>query len=397
MRRSQWWLGGLIALLVFGTSGCGLLEQAQQGLQENVPRSEVAGRTVPPPASQPSSTRSDSVFAPASAPLAVGGPLTVREVAERVKPAVVQIVTDQGTTRDPTSGRRGRATGIGSGAVVDTAGRILTNHHVVANAKSMAVALPDGRTFDAKLVGSDPDTDLAVIQIQGDNLPVAPLGDSDQLAVGDGLVAIGNALGLPGGPTVTAGVVSAMGRTVQEPGDNNSDEPGAVLYDAIQTDAAINPGNSGGPLVNMYGQVVGINTMVAALAEPGVPAQGIGFAIAINTAKPIADQLVSTGRAVHPYLGIQYQWAGGASARQLRGESKRGVLVQRVQNGSPAAKAGLQRGDLITQVNGQPLTEESSLSKEIQKRRPGDSLQLTFERDSAERTVSATLAEKPRS
>jgi S1-C subfamily serine protease len=396
MRRTEWWIGALIAVLVFGASGCGTLERAQQGLQENRPRSEVAGRTVPP-APQPASARGGSVFAQASLPAPASGPLSVREVAERVKPAVVQIVTDQGTARDPTSGRRGRATGIGSGAIVDTAGRILTNYHVVANAQNTAVALPDGRTFDARLVGTDADTDLAVIQISGDNLPVAPLGDSDQLAVGDGLVAIGNALGLPGGPTVTAGVVSAMGRTVQEPSDNNADEPGAVLYDVIQTDAAINPGNSGGPLVNMYGQVVGINTMVAALAEPGVPAQGIGFAIAINTAKPIADQLVSTGRAIHPYLGIQYQWAGGASARQLRGESKRGVLVQRVVNGSPAAKAGLQRGDLITQVNGQPLNEESLLSKEIQKRRPGDSIQLTFERDSAERTVSVTLAEKPRS
>ncbi|HZU06467.1 MAG TPA: trypsin-like peptidase domain-containing protein [Chloroflexota bacterium] len=326
----------------------------------------------------------------------VDGPLTVREVAERVKPAVVQIVTEQGVTiRDLFGSSRGRATGIGSGVIFDQAGYILTNYHVVADARAIAVALPDGRTFDARPVGTDPDTDLAVLQIPSGNLPVAPLGDSDRLAVGDGVVAIGNALGLPGGPTVTTGVVSALGRTVQEPA-SETDEPGPVLYDVIQTDAAINPGNSGGPLVNLAGEVVGINTLIAGTTDSGIRAQGIGFAIAINTAKPIAEQLVTLGRAVHPYLGIVFQWVGGASARQLRSDGQQGVLIERVQPGSPAAQAGLQRGDIITQVDGQLLRDEATLPKEIQKHRPGDTLELTVVRGDTERTVRVTLAERPR-
>jgi serine protease Do len=243
-------------------------------------------------------------------------------------------------------------------------------------------------------VGTDPDTDLAVLQIQGDNLPTAALGNSDQLGVGDQVVAIGNALGLPGGPTVTTGVVSALGRSIQEPAGDQG-EPGAVLYDVIQTDAAINPGNSGGPLVDMNGHVIGINTMIAGLAEPGVPAQGIGFAIAISSARPVADQLATTGRAVHPYIGVAFQWAGGATARQLRSAGKQGVLVQRVSSNSPAAKAGLQEGDVITAVDGQRLTEEASLPKFIRKRRSGDTIQLTVVRDDQERAVAVTLADRP--
>ena len=402
MDRRSLGAGALVALLLIGVPGCDLVESARTAPPEiQAPR---AAPPAQPQAPAPQSVRQPearetrpSNASPGAGP-AVGGPLTVREVAERVRPAVVQIVTEAGASRrDPLGGTgRGRQSGVGSGVIFDSTGLVLTNHHVVAGAQNMAVALPDGRTFDARRVGSDPDTDLAVIRIQGDNLPLAPLGDSDQLAVGDGVVAIGNALGLTGGPTVTAGVVSALGRTVQEPAGEGG-ESGALLYDVIQTDAAINPGNSGGPLVNMYGEVTGINTMVAALAEPGVPAQGIGFAIAINTAKPIADQLVATGRAVHPYIGIMFQWAGGASARQLRSEGKQGVQVQRVVNGSPAARAGIQRGDLITSIDGQPLTEEASLPKQIQKRRPGDTLELTVVRDNQERTVSVTLAERPRS
>jgi serine protease Do len=331
------------------------------------------------------------------APPGAGG-LTVRQVVERVKPAVVQIVTDQGAAGTDMlgnpRGNRGRRTGVGSGVIYDQQGHVLTNHHVVAGARDMAVALPDGRTFDARTVGTDPDTDLAVLQIQGDNLPTAALGNSDQLGVGDQVVAIGNALGLPGGPTVTTGVVSALGRSIQEPAGDQG-EPGAVLYDVIQTDAAINPGNSGGPLVDMNGHVIGINTMIAGLAEPGVPAQGIGFAIAISSARPVADQLATTGRAVHPYIGVAFQWAGGATARQLRSAGKQGVLVQRVSSNSPAAKAGLQEGDVITAVDGQRLTEEASLPKFIRKRRSGDTIQLTVVRDDQERAVAVTLADRP--
>lgn len=401
MNHKHYRISLLAALLLIGAAGCDQLASVPQALPAIKPTPAAGAPTNPsaaPPAAAPA-RRPPAVTDERAGRVATSqaAPFSVRDVVERVKPAVVQIVTEQaGQRTDPLSGSTSRQRGIGSGVIFDSAGRILTNHHVVAGARSMTVALPDGRTFDARLVGVDPDTDLAVIQIQGDNLPAAPLGDSDQLAVGDGLVAIGNALGLPGGPTVTTGVVSALGRTVQEP-SGEDDEPGAVLYDAIQTDAAINPGNSGGPLVNMYGEVIGMNTMIVGMAERGVPAQGIGFAIAINTAKPIADQIVATGRAVHPYLGIAYQWLGGASARQRQADGKQGVVVQRVASDSPAARAGMQRGDLITSINGQPLGEEAAVAKAIQKQRPGDTIQLTIQRDDQERTLSVTLGERPRS
>jgi serine protease Do len=394
MERKAVWLGLLVALLLIAAPGCA-------SLQNNRGAPSAAAAASPPAAAAGQRTGAQPT----------GTAFSVREVAERVRPAVVQIATQQGVTEiDPTLGfgRRGVQEGIGSGVIYDSAGHILTNHHVVANADQMSVALPDGRTFDGRLVGADPDTDLAVIQIQGDNLPVAELGQSGQLAVGDGVVAIGNALGLPGGPTVTAGVVSALGRVVQEPSDDQQSSArrgpgqssqsaagGAVLYDVIQTDAAINPGNSGGPLADLTGRVIGINTMVAAQAEPGVPAQGIGFAIAIDAAQPIAAQLVQTGHVSHTYLGIGFQWVGGASARQLRQQNTQGVLVQQVQSGSPAAQAGVQRGDIITAINGKPLTSESDLPATISKQKPGDTVQLTVVRNGQQQALSATLAERP--
>ena len=389
MLRKSLWLGLIVSLLLVAAPGCASLQASQAA------PAAPSGASAAAPSGQAAVTRPDG---------------SVHDVVERVRPAVVQIVTQQGITEiDPLFGvrRQGVQQGIGSGVIYDQQGHILTNNHVVANADQIAVALPDGRTFDGKLVGADPDTDLAVIQIQGDNLPVAQLGHSSQLAVGDGVVAIGNALGLPGGPTVTAGVVSALGRVVQEPSDNQqggigglsqgnqSSQGGALLYDVIQTDAAINPGNSGGPLADLNGEVVGINTLVAAQTEPGVPAQKIGFTIAIDAAQPIAAQLVQNGHAIHAYLGIAFQWAGGASARQLHAQNTQGVLVQQVQPGSPAAKAGLQRGDIITAINGKKLASETDLPATIAKQKPGDSVQLSVVRNGQEQTLSATLAQRP--
>jgi serine protease Do len=319
------------------------------------------------------------------------GPLSVREVAQRIRPAVVQIVSQLGTRSfDLLTGMSIADTGIGSGVLIDSEGHILTNQHVVAGAQALTVALADGRTFDGRLVGADADTDVAVVQISGPNLPQAPLGDSSQLGVGDWVVAIGNALGLPGGPTVTAGVVSALGRTVEEPSAQLG-LPGPRLYDLIQTDAAINPGNSGGPLVNLNAEVVGVSTLIAGSDQQGNPVQGIGFAIAINTVKPIAQELIATGRVVRPSLGIAYAWAGPADAQQLAGVATPGVLVVRVQPGSPAAQVGLQRGDLITEVDGQPLQDESALPRRLQAHRPGDVLQLTVVRNRVPSTMLVTL------
>jgi serine protease Do len=241
--------------------------------------------------------------------------------------------------------------------------------------------------------------------VHGDNLPVAQLGDSGQLQVGDWVVAIGNALALPGGPTVTQGVVSALGRTVQEPGaqpgggpaspGSQSQSAGPFLFDVIQTDAPINPGNSGGPLVNLQGQVVGINTLVAGLAEPGVQAQGIGFAISIATARPIADQLVQAGQIVHPFIGIQYVPLNPALAARLGVQAQDGMVVGQVVPGSPAAAAGVRQQDIITAIDAQPLQGESALAEAINGHKPGDTITLTVLRGQQQLSVQVKLGELP--
>jgi S1-C subfamily serine protease len=318
----------------------------------------------------------------------------VRQIADGVRPAVVQITSEQvqvGQFNQPFA----IPAGVGSGVLYDSQGHVLTNDHVVEGAQQLLVSLPDGRSFPAALVGTDPPTDLAVLQISADSLPQATLGTSQDLQVGDWVVAIGDALALPGGPTVTQGVVSALGRSVQEPATAPAvvQSQGPTLFDAIQTDAPINPGNSGGPLTNLRGEVIGINTLVAGQAEPGVQAQGIGFAIAIDTAKPIADQIVATGHAVHPFLGISFVTLNQAIASQLGTSAISGAVVAQVASGSPAA-ARLQPRDVITQADGQPLQSDTDLARVINRHRPGDALRLTVLRGSQPMAVTVTLAER---
>lgn len=314
----------------------------------------------------------------------------VRRVVDRVRPAVVQITSRAvsiGSFSGPTP-----ETGVGSGVIYDGAGFILTNFHVIDGAQSLTVALPDGRSFQGRLVGGDEFTDLAVVKIDGDNLPVAPLGNSDQMMVGDWVVAIGNALALSGGPTVTAGVVSAKGRSVQEPGTQGG---GPFLYDLIQTDASINPGNSGGALANLNGEVVGINTLVAGATGSGYQTQGIGFAISTNTARPIAQELQAGGRVSHAYLGISYTALTPSIARQLGVRDGNGAVIGGVEQGSPAAEAGLQRLDIIRQVEGRAMEDESTLGRVLRTKRPGDTLSLTVERNGQTNQVQVTLGERP--
>jgi S1-C subfamily serine protease len=317
----------------------------------------------------------------------------IQTVANSVRPTVVQITNMQSQVGSFNQGAAVPA-GVGSGVIYDGAGHILTNDHVVAGAQQLQVSLPDKRSFAATMVGEDPQTDLAVVQISGDNLPIAELGASSNMQVGAWVVAIGNALALPGGPTVTQGVVSATGRTVQEPGQTPN-TAGPFLFDAIQTDAPINPGNSGGALVNLNGQVIGINTLVATQAEPGVSAQGIGFAIAIDTAKPIADQLVTTGHAVHPYLGIAYGPLTPSLAVRLGVNTDNGFVVGQVAPGSPAASAGIQPGDVIIAVDGQPLDSESALAQNLNQHKPGDSITLTVIRNGQQQSIQVTLGAAP--
>ncbi|MEJ2261924.1 MAG: trypsin-like peptidase domain-containing protein [Anaerolineales bacterium] len=327
---------------------------------------------------------------PTPPPLADGGfASAIKQVAERVKPAIVQITNEQ-TQYSLFSAPFTVPAGVGSGIIYDTEGHILTNNHVVAGAQKLIVSLPDGRSFPGKLIGGDPRTDLAVVQIKGNNLPVAELGDSNQLQVGDWVVAIGNALALPGGPTVTAGVVSALNRNIQEP-SSGSGSSGPFLFNVIQTSAPINPGNSGGALVSLSGQVIGINTLIATQAGPGVQAQGIGFAIAISTAKPIADQLVATGKVVHTYLGINYIPLSPGIAAQLGVQETHGVVIINVASGSPADTAGLRPKDVITAVDGKALKTESALAEIEHSHKPGDKLSLTVIRGSQTLHIEVTL------
>jgi serine protease Do len=235
---------------------------------------------------------------------------------------------------------------LGSGFIIDRDGYILTNNHVVEKAQSIKVRLSDEKEYDAKVVGRDPKTDIALIKINTrQNLPVAPLGDSDSLEVGDWLIAIGNPFGLE--HTVTAGIVSAKGRVI-----------GAGPYDDfIQTDASINPGNSGGPLFNLNGEVVGINT---AIVSGG---QGIGFAIPINVAKELLPQLKTKGRVVRGWLGVMIQKVTPEIAKGFGLKESEGALVSDVMEGSPAEKAGIKRGDVIVSYNGKRIKEMDQLPK----------------------------------
>jgi serine protease Do len=322
-------------------------------------------------------------------------PGTVRAVAERVRPAVVQITNEQ-VVLDQVGDPAVIPAGVGSGVIYSASGLILTNNHVIASARSLTVSLPDGRVYPGKLLGGDQKMDLAVVKIEpqpGESLPVAPLGVSARLAVGDEVVAIGNALGLPGGPTVTAGVVSAVGRAIQEPSER-AGEPGPYLYDLIQTDAAINPGNSGGPLLNMVGEVIGINTLAVG-SDGNWPAQGISFAIAIDAARPIAEQLVRDGRVSHPFLGVAYALVTPALAAQFQLPVTQGLMITQVMRGGPAATAGIRPRDIIVAVDDQPIVDETTLGRALNQRQPGERVQLHIARGTRQMTVEVRLSMRP--
>lgn len=270
---------------------------------------------------------------------------------------------------------------LGSGFIISADGYILTNDHVVDGADVIKVRLSDGREFTGSVQGLDPKLDLALVKIDvgQEQLPVASLGDSDKLKVGEWVMAIGNPFGLE--QTVTIGIVSAKGRVI-----------GAGPYDDfIQTDASINPGNSGGPLFNEAGQVIGINTAIVA------GGQGIGFAIPVNAAKTIIPQLRDTGRVVRGWIGVAVQEVSQDLADSFGLKKAGGALITDVQNGSPAQKAGLQRGDIILEVNGDPLKNLADLPKKVAELPVGGKAQLTLFRDGRQKAASVIIGtqEKP--
>ncbi|MFQ5521207.1 MAG: DegQ family serine endoprotease [Candidatus Methylomirabilia bacterium] len=272
---------------------------------------------------------------------------------------------------------RSRATG--SGLVVDPSGYILTNNHVIENAAEITVQLSDKRKFTATLIGRDPKTDLAVLQIDAPRpIPVAELGDSDKIRIGEWAIAIGNPFGLD--RTVTVGIISATGRT----------RVGVATYESfIQTDASINPGNSGGPLLNLDGQVIGINTAIVAAG------QGIGFSIPINMAGAIMRQLIATGRVVRGWLGIAIQDLTEELASAFGVKPRSGVLVADVIEGSPAAAGGIKAGDIITEFGGAQVREATDLQKQVAATPPGQPTALTVIRDKHPRHLTVKVGEMP--
>jgi serine protease Do len=272
--------------------------------------------------------------------------------------------------------------GQGSGFIISPDGYILTNHHVVGDADKVSVKLADGREFDAKIIGSDAKTEVALIKIEATGLPALALGDSDKIRVGEWVVAIGNPFGLE--HSVTAGIVSARGRG----------NVGITDYaDFIQTDAAINPGNSGGPLLNLDGQVIGMNTAI--LSRTG-GYMGVGLAIPANMIKYIESQLREKGTVSRGYLGISMQQMTQELAKQFNAENGKGILVGDVVPDSPAAKAGFKQGDVIVSLDGRPVDEPGSFSSRISTTLPGSTVPITVLREGKEVVLSAVLGEQPK-
>jgi S1-C subfamily serine protease len=370
LKRHNYW--SLLILSVLASSSIGYLVAKQ-----NVSLTNAITPAQANPVETTSSTATAAVAANSN---------FITTVVERVGPAVVRINTSRTTRQSsrgfggffgesPSSGERQTEQGTGSGFIIDAKGQIITNAHVVQGADKVTVNLKDGRSFAGKVVGLDTVTDVAVVKIEGENLPTVSLGNAAQIKAGEWAIAIGNPLGLDN--SVTAGIISATGRSSSQVGDSSK----RVNY--IQTDAAINPGNSGGPLLNAAGQVIGMNTAILKNA------QGLGFAIPIDQVQKIANQLVTKGKAEHPYLGIemmniteQLRKALAKNADSpIQLDVDKGVLIRRVVRNSPADQAGIKPGDVITAVNGKAIANGSDVQAELEKAVLGVELPLTVRRN----------------
>jgi serine protease DegS len=299
-------------------------------------------------------------------------------VTEQVQPSIIDQFFGDGRPRYHQSLQRG----LGSGVIVDAAGHLVTNNHVIANADEIRVKLADGRETDATVVGRDPDTDLAVLAIKLPNLPVMTLGHSDRLQVGDEVLAIGEPLGLS--QTVTHGIVSALGREVPDV---------ATLGNFIQTDAAINEGNSGGALINAEGELVGINTAVIAKNTSPAGVQGIGFAIPVNLVRGVMQQILTQGRVIRGWLGVSPADVSDEQARQL-GLAQGGVVVVKTDNPSPAQSAGLLRGDIVVAINGRKVRNSQDALVQIAALQPGTNVTLQVLRGTRTLMLRALVTER---
>jgi len=343
----------------------------------------------------------DAGVADQAGAIAPGNPDFVAAIVNQVGPAVVRIDASRTVTtqvpeifRDPMFRRffgdqipmpapERRQQGLGSGFITQADGQIITNAHVVEGADTVQVTLKDGRTFEGEVLGTDPVTDVAVIDIDAQDLPTVTLSDSEQIQPGQWAIAIGNPLGLDN--TVTAGIISATGRTSSDVGVPDK----RVAF--IQTDTAINPGNSGGPLLNSQGQVIGMNTAIIQ------GAQGIGFAIPINTVQDIAQQLATDGRVEHPFLGIQMVTLTPQVKQRINTapgsditipEDETGVLIVEVLSGSPADEAGLRPGDVIKAINGKAVEDGTDVQQQVDQSQIGEPLPIEVRRDGRDRTLT---------
>jgi S1-C subfamily serine protease len=312
----------------------------------------------------------------------IGPQLSTQELVATVAPAVVSIVTE--TVSYNWFWQAVPQTGAGSGIIISPEGYIVTNNHVVEDANKVTVTLSNGSTYEATMVGTDAQTDLAVVKIDASNLDYLHfLSDSlEQLSVLDSVVAVGNALALPGGPTWTLGVVSNVGRSIEL-------DTGAVLNDIIQTDAAINAGNSGGPLVNMAGQVVGINVAIASNAE------NIGFAISTDTAIPVVQSLITEGKVVQPWLGVEVTTVTSTIQHYYDLSVDTGALVTSVTNDSPADKAGLRAGDVITKIGDEDISTSEELVSVVGSHQIGDQMEIVYYRGNGQEVTNAVLKKSP--
>jgi S1-C subfamily serine protease len=331
--------------------------------------------------SSPTATPQATVSAAQTSVASSGDISPTAQLVERLRPSVVHILSEAASLDDV--GQLVPSSGVGTGFIIDEAGHIVTNNHVVSidggeAAREITVTLDDGREFSAEIVGRDPPTDLAILKIDAGDLTPLELGDSSGLLVGEDVVAMGNALNLPGGPTVTKGVVSALGRLIQE--------PGVTIPDAIQTDAAINPGNSGGPLVDSRGRVVGITTAVIR-----GNAEGIGLAISIDSARPIIEELIRDGRVKRGKLGVTIVAITPSMATQFGLAVDSGVGLRAVESGGPADGAGLVQGDIILKLGGTEIQTTGDLFRALTEHRAGDVVEIQYLHDGTRESRQVTL------